>query len=167
MNNQTTNHHIIAALTSLALLLLFIVPSYSQADNGPITITIVAEVYQTKRAAAEPLLRGDRVDANLLIAALQKQMQGFNSTTTITKLPALTTKSGQRAVVKGKDTILEAEPVVGPDAQTVDLNAALTVGEKHLTTTGTTKFGGTLFLGSLDGASPDTVQLVFIRILKQ
>lgn len=106
-------------------------------------ITVVAEVYQTKRATAEPFLRKENVDANQFLAALQKLAQGFNSTTTITKLPAITAKSGQRSVVQGKDAVLEAEAVLGPDGQTVSLNAVLKIAAKTLVTNVELKFGGT------------------------
>jgi hypothetical protein len=166
MKTKTTRYHITLLVTVITLYFQFCTPAHSQTVD-PFMVTIVAEVYQTKRASAEPFLRADHVDALQFLAALQKLGQGFNSTTTITKLPAITTKSGQRAISKGKDTTLEVEPVVGPDGQTVDLVAALTVGEKQLTTTATAKFGGAIFLGSLDGSTSDSAQFAFLRIIKQ
>jgi len=154
---------IVAMLVSLLLCL----SSFARADDGPMMITVVAEVYQTKRAAAEPFLRKESVDAAQFLSALQKLAQGFNSTTTLIKLPALTVKSGQRGLVQGKDSVLEAEGVLAPDGQTVTLNAVLKVGVKTLTTAVDAKFGGTIFLGALDGAPQDSVQLAFIRVLKQ
>ena len=166
MKTKTTHNHITLLVTALTIYLQMCTPVHSQTVD-PFTITIVAEVYQTKRATAEPFLREDHVDALQFLAALQKLGQGINSTTTITKLPAITTKSGQRAVTKGKDTTLEVEAVVGPDGQTVNLVAALPVGEKQLITTATAKFGGAIFLGSLDGSTSDSAQFAFLRIIKQ
>jgi hypothetical protein len=63
--------------------------------------------------------------------------------------------------------MLQVEPVVGPDGETVDINALLKIGEEQFTTHGTTKVGRAIFLGSLDGSTSDSVQLAFLRIIKQ
>jgi len=139
----------------------------AQTMDGPLLITLVAEVYQTKRATAEPFLRGDSIDAAQFIAALEKLSQGFNSTTTLTKLLVLTTGSAMNSVAKSKDVALEAAPWGAPDGQTVNPDATLSIGEKELKTSTATKFGGTIFLGALPGTTKDSVQVVFIRILKQ
>lgn len=136
------------------------------AGSSP-NIVVVAEVYQCKRTTAEPFLRGDKVDADQFADGLQKQAMGFNSTTTVTRLPAITTRSAQRAVVNGKDCYLEVQPVLAPDGETVSVNVVLKISGKNLTTSGNTKFGGTLFLGSLDGSTGDSVQVAFVRALAQ
>ena len=59
--------------------------------------------------------------------------------------------------------------VVWRDGSSVSINYAFKHGTQQLTnqTPLTVSFGGTVFLGTLDAANKDTVELVFARVSSQ
>jgi hypothetical protein len=150
----------------------------SPAADAGATITVAGEIYQTKRTTVSALLKAVPVepkkpylspfvpvDAKQLYDTLQKKAQGFNSGTTLTKLPEIKVASGGRQIGQAKDLTIEADATLGADGETITTNAIVKIGPKMVLGTITAKNGESAFLGTADGTTPDTLRIVFIRFV--
>ena len=152
---------------TLLLMVLFLARLPLRADNVPPMVTIQCTVIALPKAQALRFTDEHRLDNNAAAGLKDLLLLVEERRAEIVANPAVTTKSGQKATSQTETTILEAEPVIGPDGSLVDLNIQVTYFEKNkISTSVTARKGEVKFLGAFDSAeAPKSgTYFVFVRV---
>jgi hypothetical protein len=158
-------------------LLLSTSPSHAQApgqkpkaSNAPVahpandvtiraTIIAVRNVEATQFSAKQDL-SGKPADALNALEALVAQRKA-----TSVALPAVTAKSGQRAVSDSGKITLEVQSVVSPDGTIADINLAFDDNGHKIVTSFQVSNGGVKFLGSVQSPTDKAMtDYIFVRV---
>jgi hypothetical protein len=169
--------NVISSRSLCALLLLATLTLKSGAADAA-SVSVVGEIFLAKRTLVLPLLKAVPaepkkammspfvpVDAKVLYDTLDKKAKGFNSGITLTKTPELKIASGKKELAKDKDVTIEADAVIGADEK-IATNCIVKIGPKMAIGMVNASAGESVFLGTTDGATADTIRIVYLRFAK-
>ena len=151
---------------SLLLMVLLSASLHLRADDVPQLVTIQCTAIVLPKAQALRFIDEHRLDSDAAAGLKDLLMLVEERRAESVANPAVSTKSGQKATSETETTTLEAEPVIGPDGNLVDLNIQFTYLGKKISTSVTARKGGVKFLGAFDSAeaSKDGTYFVFVRV---
>ena len=140
--------------------------SFSSWAAAPVfNITIQCSVISLPKEQALRFTAEHRLDSDAAtgLRDLLKLVDGKKAESAAN--PAVTTKSGQKAVSAAGTTHLEVEPVLSPTGDLIDVNIEVDYLGKKVSTSVTYKNGEVKFLGAFDSAeaSKNATYFVFVR----
>ena len=140
-------------------------PANAPAPRSANDVTIRGTIIALRNAdatqfSAKQDLSGKPADALKALEALVAQRKA-----TSVANPAVTSKSGQRAVSDSGKITLEVLSVVSPDGKTADINLALDDNGHKIVTSFQVSNGDVKFLGSVQSPTDKTMTAyVFVRV---